>query len=45
MVAEAIRVARTAGATGEVLVRGDSAYGNSAVTGVCLKAGARFYWC
>ena len=42
MVAEAIRVARTAGATGEVLVRGDSAYGNSAVAGVCLKAGARF---
>ena len=42
MVAEAIRVARTAGATGEVLVRGDSAYGNSAVARVCLKAEVRF---
>ena len=42
MVADAIRVARAAGATGEVLVRGDSAYGNSAVAGACLKAGARF---
>jgi DDE family transposase len=42
MVADAIRVARAAGATGEVLVRGDSAYGNSVVAGACLKAGARF---
>jgi Transposase DDE domain group 1 len=42
MVTDAIRVARTAGATGEVLVRGDSAYGSSAVAGACLKAGARF---
>jgi hypothetical protein len=42
MVAEAIRLARAAGATGEVLVRGDSAYGNSAVANACLKAGARF---
>ena len=25
-----------------ILVRGDSAYGNSAVVGACLKAGARF---
>jgi hypothetical protein len=42
MVAEAVRVARAAGATGEVLVRGDSAYGNSVVAGACLRAGARF---
>jgi hypothetical protein len=42
MVAEAIRTARSAGATGEVLVRGDSAYGSSAVVNACLKAGVRF---
>ena len=30
MVREAIKTARAAGATGEILVRGDSAYGNSA---------------
>jgi hypothetical protein len=42
MVAEAIRVARAAGAVGQILVRGDSAYGNSAVVGACRKAGARF---
>ena len=40
MVIEAISTARAAGATGEILVRGDSAYGNSAVVGACLKAGA-----
>jgi hypothetical protein len=42
MVSEAIRTARTAGATGQILVRGDSAYGNSNVIGACVKAGARF---
>jgi hypothetical protein len=42
MVAEAIGTARAAGATGQILVRGDSAYGNSAVVGACRKAGARF---
>jgi hypothetical protein len=42
MVAEAIRTARAAGATGQILVRGDSAYGNSAVIGACVKAGVRF---
>ncbi len=42
MVREAIATARAAGATGEILVRGDSAYGNSAVVGACVKAGARF---
>jgi hypothetical protein len=42
MVAEAIRTARAAGATGEILVRGDSAYGNSTVIAACVKAGVRF---
>lgn len=42
MVAEAIGTARAAGATGQILVRGDSAYGNSAVVAACQKAGARF---
>ena len=42
MVTEAIATARAAGATGEILVRGDSAYGNSAVVGACLKAKVRF---
>ena len=42
MVTEAIGVARGAGATSEVLVRGDSAYGNSAVIGACLTAKVRF---
>ena len=39
---EAIATARAAGATGQILVRGDSAYGNSAVVGACVKAGVRF---
>lgn len=42
MVSEAINTARAAGATGTVLVRGDSAYGIAAVVRACLKAGARF---
>jgi len=42
MVTDAIRTARAAGATGEVLVRGDSAYGSRAVIHACLRAGARF---
>jgi hypothetical protein len=42
MVREAISTARACGATGEILVRGDSAYGNSAVVKACLKAKARF---
>lgn len=42
MVRDAIGVADAAGAVGQILVRGDSAYGNSAVVGVCVKAGARF---
>ena len=35
MVREVIKVARAAGATGEILVRGDSAYGNSRGRCVC----------
>jgi hypothetical protein len=42
MVREAIRTARAAGAVGEILVRGDSAYGSHAVVGGCVRAGARF---
>jgi hypothetical protein len=42
MVTEAIRTARAAGATGQILVRGDSAYGNSSVVRACLRAGVRF---
>jgi Transposase DDE domain group 1 len=42
MVREAILTARAAGASGEILVRGDSAYGNSAVVGACVKAKVRF---
>lgn len=42
MVREAIGIARAAGATGAILVRDDSAYGNSAVVNACLQAGVRF---
>jgi hypothetical protein len=42
MVREAINTARAAGASGEILVRGDSAYGTSVVVGACLKAKVRF---
>jgi hypothetical protein len=42
MVREAIATARAAGASGEILVRGDSAYGNSAVVGACVKGRVRF---
>lgn len=42
MVTEAINTAREAGCSGEILVRGDSAYGNSLVTAACARAGARF---
>jgi len=42
MIAEAIRTARAAGASGEILVRGDSAYGNASVVNACVKAGVRF---
>ena len=42
MIAQAVATARAAGATGEILVRGDSAYGNSTVVAACRRAGARF---
>ncbi len=42
MIVEAIGCAREAGTTGEILVRGDSAYGNSQVVAACRRVGARF---
>ena len=42
MVAQAIGTARAAGASGPILVRGDSAYGNRKVVRTCLRAGAQF---
>ena len=42
MVKEAIRVARAAGAAETILVRGDSAFGTSAVVRACIKEGAQF---
>jgi len=42
MITQAISTARAAGASGEILVRGDSAYGTSLVAKACLKAGVRF---
>jgi hypothetical protein len=42
MVKEAITTARAAGATGKILVRGDSAYGTSPVVNACLTAGVQF---
>lgn len=45
MVTEAIRTARDCGAGkngGDILVRGDSAYGTSAVVNACLDAGVEF---
>ena len=42
MVAQAITCARAAGATGTILVRGDSAYGTSPVVAACRRAGAQF---
>jgi Transposase DDE domain group 1 len=42
MVAHGIATARAAGATGEILVRGDSAYGTRAVVRAARRGGARF---
>jgi Transposase DDE domain group 1 len=42
MVAQAIATARAAGVTGQILVRGDSAYGTGAVVNACRRAGAQF---
>ncbi len=42
MITQAIATARAAGVTGQILVRGDSAYGTRAVVGACRSHGARF---
>jgi hypothetical protein len=42
MVAQTIATARATGATGQILVRGDSAYGNRAVVAACVRHGAHF---
>ena len=42
MVAHAIATARAAGVSGQILVRGDSAYGTRAVVRACRRAGAQF---
>ena len=42
MVTQAINTARMAGASGMILVRGDSAYGNSSVVGACRRKGVEF---
>ena len=42
MVAQAIATARAAGASGKVLVRGDSAYGSRAVVRACRRGKAEF---
>ena len=42
MVAQAIRTARDCGASGKILVRGDSAYGNRKVVRACRRSGAQF---
>lgn len=42
MVAQAITTARMAGATGTIMVRGDSAYGNNRVVRACINARVEF---
>ena len=42
MIASAIGTARAAGARGQILVRGDSAYGSRAVVAACMRHGAQF---
>jgi Transposase DDE domain group 1 len=42
MIAQAVNTARPAGVRGQVVVRGDSAYGNGVVVAACRRAGARF---
>lgn len=37
-----MKTARAAGASGEILVRGDSAYGTSPVVAACLETKVRF---
>jgi hypothetical protein len=42
LVKQAIATARSAGATGRILVRGDSAFGSGPVVSACRKAGVSF---
>ncbi len=42
MVAQAIGTARAARASGQILVRGDAAYGTRAVVAACVRQGAHF---
>ena len=42
MVTEAIRTTRACGATGKILLRGDSAFGTSKVVNACIDAGVEF---
>ena len=42
MIAQAVNTARAAGVSGQILVRGDSAYGNGVVVTACQRSGARF---
>ncbi|WP_207544689.1 transposase, partial [Mycolicibacterium conceptionense] len=42
MIAQAVATARTAGVTGQIVVRGDSSYGTRAVVGACRRHGAQF---
>jgi hypothetical protein len=42
MIAQAIATARAAGASGKILVRGDSAFGTRAVVRACRRGGAEF---
>ena len=42
MIAQAVASARAAGVSGQILVRGDSAYGTRAVVAACRRAGVRF---
>ena len=42
MIAAAISVARSAGASGPILVRGDTSYGTRAVVGACVRHDAQF---
>ncbi|KLO25235.1 transposase [Mycolicibacter heraklionensis] len=41
-ITQSVATARAAGITGQILVRGDSAYGNSTVATAARRAGARF---
>jgi hypothetical protein len=43
VIAQAIATARAAGATGKILVRGDSAYGSRVVVRACVRGKAEFY--